>query len=269
MTEKTRPEAANDNERTHVAPVMAKARAGRLFPSDFENLLAVRTINRMDEILAAAESDVTYSRAEEGQFARGDEDGPGDYIGQSPAVEVKGRIAEKLIEDFHNGPTEWHSEITPSRHGRFKFNAAGIIIGYRLNRTHHDDDTRNTWVKPSHPKHPDNKATARFTARRDHRGEAPGKTSAHAIVTPANDNFDARSCVTWLKARMAPEYFEAVYDVTAGLGFLEIGKQGGFSGKQAEAVGRDRVVSGLRQCARLLAEWDDEEQVHPKRAARI
>lgn len=269
MTNDPRPVAANDNERAHVAPVMAKARAGRLFPSQAENLLAIRTINRMDEILHSAESDPGYSRAEDCQFSRRDEDGPGDYIGQSPSVEVKGRSAEKLIEDFWNGPAEWHSDLTPSRHGRFKFNAAGIIIGYRLNRTHQDDETRNTWVKPSSPKHPDNKVTARFSSRRDHRGEAPGRTQAHHIVTPANDNFDAQTCVAWLKARMAPEYWEAVYDVTAGMGFLEIGKQGGFNGKQAEAVGRDRVVSGLRQCARLLAEWDDNDGVHPKRAGAI
>jgi hypothetical protein len=269
MTKISTPEPANDNTRAHVAPVMAKARAGRLFPSEFENLLAVNTINRMDGVFAAAESDPCYSRAEEGQFARSDEDGPGDYIGRSPSVEVEGRSAEKLIEDFHNGPTAWHSEITPSRHGRFKFNTTGIIIGYRLNRIHNGDETRNYWVKPSSPKHPDNKVTPRYTARRDHRSEAPGKTNAHHIIVPANDNFDARTCVTWLKARMAPEHFEAVYDVTAGHGFLEIGRSGGFSGKQAEAVGRDRVVSGLRQCARLLAEWDDVDEVHPKRAAGI
>lgn len=267
MQTEHRPVAANDNH-AHLNPVMAKARAGKLMPSPEQNLLAIRTLNRMDQVLAAAESDPCYSRAEEGQFASADEDGPGDYIGQSPTIEVAGRSAEKLIEDFHNGPCTWHSEVTPSKHGRFKYNAAGIIIGYRLNRTHHDDERRNTWVAPSHPKHPDNKATPRDAARGE-REIAPGRTQAHDILTPANDNFDARTCVTWLRARMAPELFDAVYDATAGQGFLAIGKQGGFSGKQAEAVGRDRVVTGLRQCARLLAEWADVDEVHPKAAARI
>jgi len=266
MTDEQRPSAANDN-RAHSAPVMAKARACKLMPSQAENLLAIRTINRMDQLLAAAESDPCYPPPEEGQIARTDEDGPGDYIGQSPTVEVAGRSAEKLIEDFHNGPCTWHSDITPSKHGRFKYNPAGIVIGYRLNRTHHDDERRNTWISPSHPRYPDNRATPRDAARRDERDIAPGRTQAHDILTPANDNFDARSCVTWLRARMAPEHFEAVYDATAGQGFLEIGKQGGFSGKQAEAVGRDRVVTGLRQAARLLAEYGEKDEVHPKRAA--
>jgi hypothetical protein len=266
--------AANDNHHTHTSPVLARAKAGRLFKSDHENLVAVRTINRMDGILSAAESDVTYTRAEEGQYTRRSEDCEGDDVGGPAIVEVAGRSAEKVLEDFTNGTVRcfgsrvvslppFQGRDTPERevaelseHGRFRFTEAGIICGYRLNREHVSND-RDTWVAPSHPKYPDNVATPRDRKLRDPRGHKPGKTSATAIGTPANDNFDSRSCVTWLRARMASEHFDAVYDVTAGFGFEHIGNQAGFSGKQAEAVGRDRVVSGLRHCAQLLSEWDD------------
>ncbi|MQX19794.1 hypothetical protein [Sinorhizobium meliloti] len=289
-------EAANDNHRSHVAPVMAKARAGKLFPSPEENLLAVRTINRMDAILSASESDPTYTRVEEGQYTRASAEDDGDYIGGPAIIEVAGRSAEKAIEDYYNGPMAMHrravaripgKEIGRDEHGcpvysppieraycstaqsgRFRFNEAGIIIGYRLNREYHGNH-RDTWVKPNHPKHPDNRATPRDSKVRDRRSQQPGKTTATDIVTPANDNFDARSCVAWLKARLAPEHYEAVYDVTAGLGFGDIGRMAGFSSKQAEAVGRDRVVCGLRQVARLLADWDDTQQVHPKQPSKI
>lgn len=267
-------EAANENfQHSHRAPVMARARSGKLFPSAEENLLAIRTLNRMDAILSAAESDVTYARAEEGQFTRRSQEDDGDDIGGPAIVEVSGRSAEKIIEDFTNGTVECFSprivslppfqgRDIPERevadlheHGRFRFNEAGIICGYRLNRERHGNE-RDTWVKPSHPKHPDNVATPRDRKTRDPRGRTPGKTSSGDIVVPANDNFDARSCVTWLRARLAPEHFEAVYDATAGFGFLHIGTSGGFAGKQAEAVGKDRVLCGLRQIGRLLADWD-------------
>ena len=268
-------EAANDNQRGHTAPVIAKAKSGKLFQSLEENILAIQTINRLDAILAAAESDPTYTRAEEGQFSRRSVDDEGDYIGQSVTTEVAGRSAEKILDDFTNGIVACFEPRTvrlpdgpegpiPVRdianlyeHGRFRFNEAGIICGYRLNRNHHGTE-RDTWVKPSHPKYPDNRATARDSRSRDPRGTSPGKTSATDIVVPANDNFEPRSCVLWLKARMTPEHYDAVYDVTAGFGFLHIGQGAGFSSKQAEAVGRDRVLCALRQLARLFTEWDEK-----------
>jgi hypothetical protein len=259
--------AANDNEqRSHRAPVMARAMAGKLFPSPAENLLAIRTINRMDLLLSAAESDVTYATIDNGYLSTEPEDG--DNRATGPAiVEVAGRSAEKVLEDFANGPVICypHPTFEPKFdaplhiHGRFKFNEDGIVTGYRLNREKRSSDARDAWVSTSSPKHPDNVATARDANVRDPRGIQPGKTMAADIVTPANDDFDARSCVAWIKDRMAPEHFEAVYDVTAGQGFNAIGVQGGFAGKQADAVGKDRVLSGLRQAARLLAKWDDAQ----------
>lgn len=262
--------AANDNHSSHTAPVMARAKAGKLFASPTENLLAIQTINRMDQLLASAESDVTYTRAEEGQFTRPHDGDNGDDIGGLAIVEVAGRSARKHLEDFTNGtvkcfdprlvklPDAPEREVAElHEHGRFRFNQLGIVIGYRLNRKAHSEDARNAWVKTSHAKHPDNLATPRDRKIRDPRGVKPGKTAATDIVTPANDNFDARACVAWLQARMAPEHYSAVYDVTAGDGFGRIGGSGGFSGKQAEAVGKDRVLCGLRQAARLLAEYDD------------
>jgi len=264
-------EAANDNHRSHTNPVLDRAKGGRLFPSHDENLTAARTIIRLDQIIGSAESDPTYTRAEEGQFTRPSEEDEGDDIGGAAIVEVSGRSAEKHLEDFTNGTVKCFPVRSvrlcgaPDRevaelfeHGRFRFNAAGVIIGYRLNREPNDEDARNTWVPPGHPRYPDNVATPRDRKTRDPRGRKPGKTSATDIVTPANDNFDARSCVRWIKARMAPEHFEAVYDVSAGLGFGDIGTAAGFAGKQAEAVGKDRVLCGLRTAARLLAEWDDQ-----------
>ncbi|MBM7045228.1 hypothetical protein [Rhizobium lusitanum] len=255
-------EAANDNEpRSHSAPITARAKAGRLFSSAEENILAVRTINRMDALLAAAESDQTYTTTEFGSISSDVEDCDDWALGPA-IVEVAGRSAERVIEDFHNGSVAYHDQKEPSDypplyiHGRFKFNVDGIIIGYRLNREKREDD-RDIWVSKSSPKFPDNVATPRDRATTDHRGIQPGKTSSVEIVTPANDNYDSRSCITWIKARMAPEHYEAVYDTTAGLGFNEIGVAAGFSGKQADAVGKDRVICGLRQAARLLAEWDD------------
>ncbi|XKM39554.1 hypothetical protein A4U53_025695 [Rhizobium ruizarguesonis] len=261
--------AANDNfQHTQRAPVMARAKSGRLFPSPEENLLAVQTLNRIDAILASAESDVGYARAEEGQYSRPSAADEGDYIGGPAIVEVSGRSAGKILEDFTNGtvrcfdphplslPCAPEREVAELReHGRFRFNDVGVICGYRLNREYHGSD-QDTWVKPSHPKHPDNVSTPRDRKARDPRGQKPGKTAATDIVTPANDNFDARSCLAWIKTRMAPEHYEAVYDATAGMGFLHIGTSGGFSGKQAEAVGKDRLLCGLRQAARLLIDWD-------------
>lgn len=260
--------AANDNHRSHVNTVLDRAKSGRLFLSPEENVTAARTINRLDQIIGSAESDPTYTRAEEGQFTRSSGEDDGDDIGGPAIVEVEGRSAAKILEDFCNGDVKCHphhqSKTFPGHevaelyeHGRFRFNAAGIITGYRLNRTQSVNGARNAWVAPSHPRYPDNVATARDSKTRDPRGIAPGRTSATDIVTPANDNFDARSCVLWIKARMAPEHYEAVYDVTACRNFLEIGTDAGFSGKQAEAVGKDRVLCGLRTAARLLAEWDD------------
>lgn len=263
-------EFGNDNHRSHTNPVLDRAKSGRLFSSPDENITAARTIVRLDQIIGSAESDPTYTRAEEGQFTRPSEDDDGDDIGGAAIVEVAGRSAEKHIEDFTNGTVKCfdaHPVRLPGaperevaelhEHGRFRFNAAGVIIGYRLNREPNGDDKRNTWISPNHPRYPDNVATPRDRKTRDPRGRQPGKTSATDIVTPANDNFDARSCVRWMKARMAPEHFEAVYDVTAGFGFGDIGTAAGFSGKQAEAVGKDRVLCGLRTAARLLAEWED------------
>jgi hypothetical protein len=253
--------AANDNHRSHSSAVLDRAKSGRLFRSSEENITAARTINRLDQVIGSAESDPTYTRAEEGQYSRRSDDDDGDDIGGHAIVEVEGRSAEKILEDFDNGPVIFHNPASdhpqPYQHGRFRFNGDGIIIGYRLNREANSDDIRNTWVSPGHPRHPDNVATPRDRKARDTRGPKPGKTSAADIVTPANDSFDSRSCVKWLKARMAPEHWEAVYDVTAGLGFGEIGTAAGFTGKQAEAVGKDRALCGLRTAARLLAEWDD------------
>jgi hypothetical protein len=264
--------AANDNHRSHTSTVLDRAKSGRLFQSPEENITAARTINRLDQIIGSAESDPTYTRAEEGQYTRNSAEEDGDDIGGPAIVEVEGRSAEKIVEDFCNGTVKCHDARTVNvcglpetvvaelyEHGRFRFNAAGTIMGYRLNREPNSDDMRNAWVSPGHPKYPDNVATPRDRKSRDPRGPKPGKTNAANIVTPANDNFDARSCVKWLKARMAPEHFEAVYDVTAGLGFGEIGTAAGFAGKPADAVGKDRVLCGLRVAARLLAEWDDDK----------
>lgn len=222
----------------------------------------------MDGLLARAESENAYPGWLDG---KADWD---DYAGQSPSVEVEGRSAESLIADYFSGPVAVHERKVASvvgkdgthverafcstaQSGRFKFDPAGIIIGYRLNKRPMAGG--DIWVEKRSRKYPDNVTTPRDKKQKDHRLSNPARTSADSFAPPANDNFDARSCLKWLRARMATEHYEAVYDATAGLGFGAIGEAAGFTGKQAEAVGKDRVRCGLQTAARLLIEWDDAD----------
>ncbi|MDX8521309.1 hypothetical protein [Mesorhizobium dulcispinae] len=270
--------AANDNRRGHVNPVMDRAKSGRLFDSPADNLLAVRTLNRMDELLSRAESENAYPKWLEG---KADHE---DYFGQDESVECEGRSAEKIIEDYFNGPMAMHEravaaipgkeigkdqyglpEFSPpieraycstAQSGRFKFNQAGIIIGYRLNKNPLNGD--DIWVERHGKKYPDNAVNPRQKKQRDPRLRDEGRTYADDLApSAANDNFAERATIAWIKERMAPGHYDAVYDATAGQGFGAIGRAAGFSGKQADAVGKDRVRCGVLAAARLLEEYDD------------
>ncbi len=268
--------AANDNHRVHFNPVMARAKSGRLFDSPADNLLAIRTLNRLDALLARAESENCYPQWLEG---RPDFD---DYAGQDCSVECEGRSAEKIIEDYYNGPVRMHEPVTstlPGRYlgkdgngdpiygpliertycttaqsGRFKFNQAGIIIGYRLNKSALGGN--DIWVERTSEKYPDNVVTPRAKKKRNDRLADPSVVRADDLAQPANDNFSERATITWLKARMAPDHYDALYDATAGLGFGAIGQAAGYLGKQADAVGKDRVRCGVLMAARLLDDYD-------------
>jgi hypothetical protein len=218
----------------------------------------------MDAILARAESDNAYPKWLDGRADFEDE------IGQDDTVECEGRSAGKIIEDYYNGPVAMHEKQTArivgtdgetieraycstAQSGRFKFNQSGIIIGYRLNKR--PMAGTDLWVDSTSTKHPDNKMTPRAKKKKDHRLHDGGRTYADDLAQPANDNYADRACITWLKARMDPGHFDAVYDATAGQGFGAIGRSAGFNGKQADAVGKDRVRCGLMAAARLLDEY--------------
>jgi hypothetical protein len=260
--------AANDNHhRSHVNPVMDRAKSGRLFDSPFDNLLAVRTLNRMDELLSRAESENAYPKWLDGKADYG------DYFGQGDTVECEGRSAEKIVEDYFNGPMVMHERAvavipgkdlgappieraycSTAQSGRFKFNQAGIIIGYRLNKQPLQGD--DIWVDRHGKKYPDNAVNPRQRKQRDLRLRDEGRTYADDLAPAVNDNFAERATIAWIKQRMSPGHFDAVYDATAGQGFGAIGQAAGFTGKQADAVGKDRVRCGILAAARLLEEYD-------------
>lgn len=245
---------ANAAARSHTTPVLDRLKAGRLFPTPEASLAALRAFLRFDATIGEAEADSCYPRWLEGTADTE------DYAGQAPSREVQGRSAERVIADYDDGPLELHQPVrlhvpandnfgaldavttSPSRAGRYMFDQAGIVIGYRLNKESMAGG--DVWVSSHHPKFPDNVATPRH---------ASGERSQ---ATTALDTFDARSTVSWLKFRMSPEHFEAIYDATAGLGFGAIGEASGYKGKQAEAVGKDRVVCGLSRLVGLFAEYD-------------
>lgn len=104
--------AANDNHRGHINPVMDRARSGRLFESPADNLLAMRTLHRMDELLSRAESENAYPKWLEGKADHA------DYFGQDDSVECEGRSAEKIIEDYYNGPPAMHERAAASIPGK-------------------------------------------------------------------------------------------------------------------------------------------------------
>lgn len=250
--------ADNDNSRTHLNPIMGRAKSGRLFATPGQNLMAIRTLNRMDDILSKAESEGVFPGWLEGNVSFEDR----DYCGQSSSRETQGRSAMRVIDDYFNGTLECASNGNDRRSncvvrtaGRFKFDANGIICGYRLNKS--PKAGGDIWIRKDHKKYPDSIVTPRERSQRDSRVSKPGRISADRMAQAANDNFDERSCLTWLKARMSPEQYEAVYDATAGLGFGAIGTNAGFSGKQADAVGKDRVLCGILNASQLLDDWDD------------
>lgn len=249
--------------RSHANPVLDRIKSNRLFGTAEQNFVALQTFTRIDRTLAQAEASSGYP-----PYLNGGYD-DGDSIGQSTSKEVSGRSAEMVIEDFNNGPKEYHPSTVAndngpaegksfpqlSKAGRFKFNADGIICGYRLNKEPLAGD--DIWVDRNHHKFPENVVTARDSWPKKGRF-APGKTRLGAVPDDA-EPWEHRTFIGWAKARMSPEHFEAVYDATAGLGFGKIGEAAGFTGKQADAVGKDRVKAGLLSLSRLFAEWDDQD----------
>ncbi len=209
---------------------------GRLFDNPYENLLAIHTLNRMDEHLSRAESENAYPKWLDGKADYEDE------CGQDDSVECEGRSAEKIVEDYFNGPMNMHEPSTATapgmqigqdeygrpiysppveraycstaQSGRFKFNQVGIIIGYRLNK--HPLNGDDTWVDRKSNKYPDNTVHPRQVKLKDHRLRDEGRTYADDLAQPANDNFAERATIAWIKQRMAPGHFDAVYDATAG-----------------------------------------------------